>query len=358
LYDGDVTSIGIIGASGYTGAELLRLCARHPQLDVAFATGDSQAGNLVTDLYPALAAVYGDRRFDAYGAVLSDGRLDDVELVFLGLPHGASQALVPQLLKRVPFVIDLAADFRLKDPSLYPTWYHAEHAVPELLEQFAYGLPELFRPALLGAKAIAVPGCHVTAAALVLAPFVRAGLIEPTGIVVNTATGVSGAGRGPKANTQFCAVDEDIVAYGLLDHRHTPEIEQNLSFAADGTPLGTAAQVIFTPHLAPMNRGILATCHARPTGTLTTTDALAVLREAYADEPFVVVDERPPSTKATLGSNCVHVSARVDPRTGWFLGLSALDNLTKGASGGAIQCANLALGIDETTGLDRVGLYP
>jgi N-acetyl-gamma-glutamyl-phosphate reductase len=349
-----VTSIGIIGASGYTGAELLRLCARHPDFDVVLATGDSQAGNRITDLYPALAGAYGSRRYDTY----DPSRLDGLDLVFLGLPHGASQALVPELLQRVPHVVDLAADFRLKDPALYPIWYHAEHTAPALLAEFAYGLPELFRAPLVGAKAIAVPGCHVTAAALALAPFVRAGLVEPTGIVVNTATGVSGAGRGPKANTQFCAVDEDIVAYGLLDHRHTPEIEQNLSYGADGTALAVPAQVLFTPHLAPMNRGILATCHARPTRPFTTAEALEVLRDAYADEPFVVVDERPPSTKATLGSNCAHLSARVDPRTGWFLGLAALDNLTKGASGGAIQCANLALGLEETTGLDRVGLYP
>jgi N-acetyl-gamma-glutamyl-phosphate reductase len=187
----------------------------------------------------------------------------------------------------------------------------------------------------------------VTTAALALAPLVRAGAIEPTGVVVDTITGVSGAGRAPKPSSHFCTVDEDLNAYGLLTHRHTPEIEQ-----------ATGAQVLFTPHLAPLSRGLLATCYARPTPSAASPDPLGVLRRFYADEPFVVVSERSPSTKATLGANTVHLTARFDERTGWIMVLSALDNLVKGAAGQAVQCANLALDLPETAGLAAVGVYP
>ena len=335
--------IGIVGASGYAGAELLRLCAGHPDLEVAWATGDTQAGTPVASLYPNLAAAYGDLTFAAYEPSAADG----LDAVLLALPHGASQSLVPDLRKRAGAVLDLAADFRLRDAALYPQWYGEEHAAPELLPEFVYGLPELFRDEVVGADAVAVPGCYPTAAALALAPLVRAGLVDTSGIVVDAASGVSGAGRPAKAHTTFCAVDEDFSAYGLLDHRHTPEIEQTLG-----------ATVLFTPHLAPMNRGILATCYARPTGDIGGVDPLEVLREAYRGEPFVVVGEAPPSTKATLGSNCAHLTARADPRTGWIVSLCAIDNLVKGAAGQALQCTNLVLGLDETAGLPRTGLLP
>jgi N-acetyl-gamma-glutamyl-phosphate reductase len=342
-----MTSVGIIGASGFIGAELLRLAATHPQLDVRYATGDSQAGTRAADVYPALAAAYPSLAFEKYDADACTG----LDLVFLALPHGASQAIVPELDGRVGAVIDLAADFRLQDPALYPQWYGEEHAHPELLDGFAYGLPELFRDDLRGATRIAAPGCYVTASVLALAPLLRAGVVEPTGIVVDAASGVSGAGRGLKQSTAFATVDENMVAYGLLDHRHTPEIEQGLTRVA-----GRDVQVLFTPHLAPMNRGILATCYARPTGPVTTSGLLDLLRETWADEPFVVVTDEPPGTKATLGANTVHVTARADTRTGWVVVIAALDNLVKGAAGQAIQCANLALGLPETTGLPLVGM--
>ncbi|QGG95204.1 N-acetyl-gamma-glutamyl-phosphate reductase [Actinomarinicola tropica] len=338
-----MTRIGIIGASGFTGAELLRLLAAHPELEVAFATGDTQAGTPIAALYPSLAAAYGDVRFAAWDPSLLDG----VDLVFLGLPHGASQGIVPSLVDAGVRIVDLAADFRLTDPDAYPRWYGEAHTAPELLGQFAYGLPELFRDQIVGADKVAVPGCYPTATTLALAPFTRAGLVETSGIVVDAASGVSGAGRPPKPNTTFCTVDEDFTAYGLLDHRHTAEMDQVLG-----------ATVLFTPHLAPMNRGILATCYARPTGSLTTDDALDVLRSHYADEPFVVVTDAAPSTKATLGSNTAHLTARVDERTGWLVVLSAIDNLVKGASGQAVQCANIITGRDEALGLPIVALYP
>jgi len=337
--------VAILGASGYTGAELLRLCAGHPDFEVAYATADTHAGTRAADLYPSVAGAYPSLTFERYDPAAAR-RMD---LVFCALPHGESQHIVPELKSQVGPIVDLAADFRLHDPALYPVWYGEAHHHPELLAEAAFGIPELFRDDLGGAALIAAAGCYVTAAALGLAPFVRSGAIETQGVIVDAASGVSGAGRGLKPTTQFGTVNEDFVAYGLLDHRHTPEIEQ-----------ATGAQVLFTPHLAPMTRGILATCYARPAAgrPLTTSAALDVLRETYASEPFVVVSETSPSTKATLGSNCAHLSARVDPRTGWLVVLAALDNLVKGASGQAVQCANLALGLLETTGLPLVGVYP
>jgi N-acetyl-gamma-glutamyl-phosphate reductase len=340
----DVAKVGVLGGSGYGGVELLRLLASHPEMEVAFAGAESNAGVAVADLAPSLAAVYGDLVFEP----TDPDALDGFDLVFCALPHGASSRIVPALDGKVGHVIDLAADFRLKDPALYPTWYGDEHPCPERLAGAAFGIPELFREPLHGASLVAAAGCYVTAAALALAPLVRAGFVEATGVVVDAASGVSGAGRAPKPSYHFCAVDEDMTAYGLLDHRHTPEIEQ-----------ATGAQVIFTPHLAPMNRGILATCYSRPVdASATTADVMALLATFYADEPFVIVSERSPSTKATQGSNTCHLTARVDPRTGWVLVISALDNLVKGAAGQAIQCANLALGLDEGLGLPLVGVHP
>ncbi|HXX88929.1 MAG TPA: N-acetyl-gamma-glutamyl-phosphate reductase [Acidimicrobiales bacterium] len=337
--------VGVVGASGYAGAELLRLCAGHPDLDVVVAGADSQAGEAVGSLYPSLAGAYPSLAF----AKVGPDELHGLDVVFLALPHGESATLVPALLGRVGAVVDLSADFRLRDPAAYRDWYGLDHPCPELLADFAYGLPELFGGALAGATRIAAPGCYPTAAALALAPLVRDGVVEPEGVVVDAASGVSGAGRKLAAHTQFNAVDEDFVAYGLLTHRHTPEIEQ-----------ATGARVLFTPHLAPMNRGILATCYARPAaGTTTSTDdLLGVLRDAYATAPFVVVREDPPSTKATLGSNAAHVTARFDERTGWVLALCAIDNLGKGAAGQAVQCVNLALGLPEDRGLSVTGVYP
>jgi len=339
-----MASIGIIGASGYTGAELLRLCAGHPELDVAFATGDSQAGTEVAELYPSLAGAYPHRRFESFHA----GLLDGVDGVFLGLPHGASQAVMGEVLASGAKVVDLGADFRLPDAATYEQWYGEAHTRPDLLDRFAYGLPELYREQIVASGAVANPGCYPTAASLALAPLVRAGLVQAEGIVVNAVSGVSGAGRPPKPTTTFCAVDEDVTAYGLLAHRHTAEMDMNLG-----------ATVLFTPHLVPMNRGILATCTARPAvPDLGTEAVLEAMARAYAGEPFVVVSERPPSTKATLGSNAVHLTARHDARTGTVLAIGAIDNLGKGASGAAVQNMNLLLGLDESAGLTCAGLYP
>jgi len=340
-----VVRVGVVGASGYAGAELLRLCHSHPDLDVAWATGDTQAGTLVGGLYPSLAAAYPGLAFETFDPAM----VGAVDLVFLALPHGASQRLMPTLLDAGLKVVDLGADFRLRDPATYERWYGEAHVAPELLDRFAYGLPELNRDSIAKVDAVASAGCYPTAAALALAPLTAAGVIETTGIVVDAASGVSGAGRALKHGTHFGTANEDFTAYGLLDHRHTPEMEQSVG-----------ATLLFTPHLAPMTRGILATCYARPAvGTAPSTESiLEILAGAYAGEPFVVVSPASPSTKATWGSNAAHLSARFDERTGWIVVLAALDNLVKGASGQAVQCANLLLGLDETAGLSSIGVYP
>ena len=330
----------ILGASGYVGAELLRLCAGHPEFRPARLFGDSQAGSSLASVFPHLAPAYSGMDIERFESEALNG----IDLVFAALPHGHSQRIAPEVIGRdIPFV-DLGADFRLRNPAEYARWYHEPHQAPELLDRFVYGIPELNRAALRTTRAVAAAGCYPTAAILALKPLIEAGLIDAASIVVDAASGVTGAGRALKDETHFCTVDESFGAYGLLNHRHTAEMEASLG-----------ATILFTPHLAPMNRGILATCYGAATGA---GDPLEVLKAAYADEPFVHVSDRPPSTKWALGSNIVHVTARRDERTGRILAISALDNLVKGAAGQMIQCANLMLGLEETAGLARIGLYP
>jgi len=337
--------VGIVGASGFTGAELLRLIAAHPEFELVYATGDSQAGTHAAELYPGLAGAYPDLVYERFEFT----RAADADVVFLGLPHEASLRLAPDLVGAVRCVVDLSAAYRLNDAAQYPTYYGFEHDQPELLAEAVYGLPELHRAELVGARLIATPGCYVTTATLAVRPLVEAGLIETTGVIVDAASGVTGAGRQDKYAYSFTTIDENLFAYGLLDHRHTPEMEQEIG-----------AQVLFTPHLAPINRGILATCYARPAAgvTVTTESLLELLRQRWAGEPFMVVTDGSPSTKATFGSNAVHVTARYDARTNTVIAIAALDNLAKGASGGAVQAANVALGLLETAGLTSVAVAP
>jgi N-acetyl-gamma-glutamyl-phosphate reductase len=326
------------------GAELMRLCAGHPDIDVVVAQSESSAGEPVGALYPGLAGAYDGLAYSG----TDPAQLEGLDAAFLALGAGEAQKLVPQLRDSVPHVIDLSADFRLRDEEAYPEWYGFRHEAPELLAEAVYGLPELNRPALRGAALVAAPGCYVTAASLALAPLAVEGAIETAGVVVNAASGVTGAGRRLSDSTHFAAVNEGMSAYGLVSHRHTPEIEQV-----------TGCQVLFTPHLAPMSRGILATCYARATDMVTSTDAvLDVLREAYTGERFVRVVDESPSTRSTLGSNCCHITARFDPRTGYVIVISALDNLVKGGAGQALQAANLALDLPEELGLPAAAVVP
>ena len=330
--------VAILGASGFVGAELLRLCAGHPALRPAKLFGDSQAGQRLAAVHPHLALAYPELTVETFAPEALEG----IGLVFAALPHGHSQRVAPEIIRRdIPFV-DLGADFRLDDAADYERWYREPHAAPDLLARFVYGIPEINRARIAASRTVAAAGCYPTSAILALKPLID--LIEPGTLVVDAASGVSGAGKALKEETHFNTVDENLTAYGLLTHRHTAEMEMVLGDT-----------LLFTPHLAPINRGILATCHGKAKGPC---DPLAALAEAYADEPFVHVSERPPSTKWTLGSNAVHLTARYDERTGRILAIAALDNLVKGAAGQMIQCANLMLGLEETAGLPLVGVWP
>jgi N-acetyl-gamma-glutamyl-phosphate reductase len=329
----------ILGASGYVGGELLRLLSAHPQFVAARLFGDSKAGLPLASVHPHLAAAYPDALIERFEADFSG-----IDLIFAALPHGQSQKIASTILDLgVPFV-DLGADFRLNDAATYEEWYGHPHQAPDLLGSFVYGIPELNRDCIGKSKAVAAAGCYATAAILALKPLVDAGLIKSGRIIVDAASGVSGAGRETKESTSFCTVDGSLSAYGLLNHRHTAEMEMAL-----GGP------VLFTPHLAPTTRGILATCYADANAPC---DPLEALSTAYADEPFVQVTNGPPATKWVSGSNGAQVTARYDERTGRVLALSAIDNLGKGAAGQMIQCANLMVGLEETAGLTAIGVYP
>ena len=338
----------VVGGSGYTGAELLRILAGHPEIDVVHTTASANAGTPVGELFPSLAGAYPGLVFEPFAPAALDG----FDVVFCALPHGESQQELPALIDHVGHIVDLGADFRLPADQ-YATWYGQPHRAPHALGRFAYGLPELFRGDLGPNVHVAAPGCYPTTAALALAPLVARGLVEPSGIVVDAMSGVSGRGRALSAPSLFSEANENVAAYGLLTHRHTGEIEHALTRVANDD-----VQVLFTPHLVPMTRGILATCHARPVGSADTAALLDVYRDHYADEPFVRVIDEPPSTKALLGSNGCHVTVRRDGRTGSILAIGALDNLVKGASGQAIQALNRVLDLPETTGLATIGIVP
>jgi N-acetyl-gamma-glutamyl-phosphate reductase len=332
--------ISILGASGYVGGELMRLIAAHPALEVATAFGASSAGQPVAALHPHLALAFPAMTFAAWDPALLAGS----DLILAALPHGETQRLADELLAPGVPLVDLGADFRLGSAADYARWYGEPHARPDLLGSFAYGLPEFYRDKIAGSNRVAAPGCYPTAANLALRPLIEAGAIETKGIIVDAASGVSGAGRGANAGTHFCAVDGNFRAYGLLNHRHTAEME-----------MVSGAEVLFTPHIVPASRGILATCYARASGA---ADPLAILREAYAGEAFVHVGATSPESKWASGSNAAFLSARYDERTGMVVALAAIDNLGKGAAGQMIQCANLMLGLDEGAGLSTMGVYP
>ena len=330
----------ILGASGFVGRELLRLIDAHPSLVAGPLVGASDAGKTVAEIHPNLALAYPDAAIVAWDAAI----LGDVDLVFAALPHGKSQELAPAILEAgVPFV-DLGADFRLSSAEDYARWYHEPHGAPDLLDRFVYGIPELHRDAIASSKAVAAGGCYATAAILTLKPLIDAGLVAPGSIAVNGMSGVSGAGKAPSEKTHFDTVHGSLAAYGLLNHRHTGEMEMALGH-----------ELLFTPHLVPIDRGILVTCTAEAAGA---GDPLEAMKAAYADEPFVHVSDHPPATKAVLGTNAVHMTARRCDRTGRILALGVIDNLGKGAAGQMIQCANIMLGLDETAGLSTAGVHP
>ncbi|MGZ4596071.1 MAG: N-acetyl-gamma-glutamyl-phosphate reductase [Actinomycetes bacterium] len=341
------TTVAVAGASGYAGGELLRLVLGHPQLQLGPVAAGSQAGAPVTSVHPQLVPLAGTTFVATDPATLAQA-----DLVFLALPHGQSAALVAELPDDLP-VVDLGADFRLADAAAWQTYYSGSHA-----GCWPYGLPELpeARARLAGAHRIANPGCYATAVAVALAPLLRGGLVEPGDVVVVAASGTSGAGRAATANLLGSEVMGSLRAYKTGGvHQHTPEMEQSLAAAA-----GTAVTLSFTPVLAPMPRGILATSTARLAGGVSAQDLQEALHAAYDAEPFVHVlpEGSWPATAATAGSNAVHLQVAADHHSGRAVVVSALDNLVKGAAGQAVQNANLALGFDETAGLTAVGVAP
>jgi N-acetyl-gamma-glutamyl-phosphate reductase len=337
----------VVGASGYAGLELLRILAGHPDIEVTIATAQRAAGTSVAASVPSMATAYPALQFTE----LDVAALAEVDIVYLALPHGASQAIVPTL--RNPYVIDLAADFRLTAEE-HLEWYGAHHTAPALLDEFVCGLPELFGPDLAGATRVAAPGCYPTAVTLALAPLVAAGTIATDGIVANALSGVSGRGRSLSQGSLFSEVNDSAHAYGLASHRHTPEMERMLAAHS-----ASEVRVLFTPHLVPMTRGIVATCTAPLAEPGLTSTELAAQAEAfYADAPFVTVTGEPAPTKAVLGTNHALVTYRVDARTNTAIAVGVIDNLVKGTSGQAVQATNRMLGFPETTGLDQIAMWP
>jgi N-acetyl-gamma-glutamyl-phosphate reductase len=341
--------VGVLGASGFTGGELVRLLLGHPEVELAYLGGRESAGRTLGDVHPHLSATEaGDRRI---GPV---EEADELDVAFLALPHGESSALAPGLLERGTRVIDLAGDFRLP-AAAYPEWYGFEHPAPEWLEKAVYGLTERRRDQIRPAHLVANPGCFPTPVALGLAPLLEAELLEPSPILVDGKTGLSGAGRSSGDSASHAATEESVRPYRFPAHQHTPEMERELSSAA-----GVGVEVSFVPHLVPAVRGVLTTSFARAAAGATTEALVAALAEAHAAEPFVRVLEpgAMADTKRVRGSNVVELQAAVDPRTGVAVVIGALDNLVKGAAGQAIQNLNLMIGSEETNALPVVGVYP
>jgi N-acetyl-gamma-glutamyl-phosphate reductase len=328
-------SIAIIGASGYTGAELIRLLLSHPHARIAALTGDSQAGKPIGDIYPHL-------RFTA------------IDIAFCCLPHGTTQAVIAGLPGHVR-VIDLSADFRLADPAAYATWYGHAHQAVELQKEAVYGLTEIMREQVQKARLVANPGCYPTSAALPLIPLLKARAIEASPIIIDAKSGVTGAGRSAKQASLYTEINDGISVYGIASHRHAPEIEQSLSRVA-GQPM----VVTFTPHLIPMNRGILSTIYVRLSGAHTAQDLRAILAKAYAGEPFVHVlpEGAMPSTHQVRGTNNCVIGVFADRVKGQAIVVSAIDNLVKGASGQAVQNMNVMYGFAEDAGLQLTAVFP
>jgi len=351
-------SVAVLGASGTTGGELVRLLLGHPNAEIALLGANESAGRTLGELHPHLAgSAAGDMRLEPFGAGGGAGvgaLAGRAEVAFLALPHGASAHLAPALLEEGVRVVDLAGDFRLP-AGAYPEWYGFEHPSPAWLDKAVYGLPELFGRQVAGASLVANPGCYPTPVALGLAPLLAAGLIEPGAIFVDGKTGLSGAGKSLTEATSHNATEESVRPYRFPRHQHTPEMERALELAT-----GLATGVSFVPHLVPSVRGVLVTCYATAAGGATTESLTECLAAAYAEAPFVRV--LPPGgmvdTKRTRGANVVELQAAADPRTGTAIVAGALDNLVKGAAGQAIQNFNLMAGLDERAGLPATAVYP
>jgi N-acetyl-gamma-glutamyl-phosphate reductase len=342
--------VAIVGASGYTGVELIRLLLNHPRVEITCVTSRQHAGTPITAVFPSLLERI-PLRFDP---VDTDLIVRQADFIFTALPHQAAMAIIPDLLAAGKRVVDLSADYRLRDPAVYEAWYQP-HTSPELLEEAVYGLPELFRDGVRKARLVANPGCYPTSVALALAPLLEQDLIDPDSLIIDSKSGTSGAGRSAKVGSLYCEVNEGFKAYGVASHRHTPEIEQTL-----GRLAGREVQVSFTPHLLPVSRGILSTCYAALRGTHSTAELLEIFQQRYGQEPFVRIHPAGdlPNILHVRGSNCCNLGLVSDSRTGRVIVVSAIDNLLKGAAGQAVQNMNLMLDWEETCGLHDLPLFP
>lgn len=346
--------VAVAGASGYMGAELLRLLSVHPKVQLTAVTSERLSGERLDRVFPHLRG-FSDLVFEELKA---ERLSDEADLVFLALPHMESQQAVPVLRRLGRKAVDLSADYRLRDASLYTPWYKAPHVDAAGLREAVYGLPELHRKEIVGAALVASPGCYAMGAVLAVAPLLKSGLGRVEGIVIDGKSGVTGAGaQGRKVEPMylFTEANENVQAYGIGTHRHTPEIEQELSLAA-----GRAVVVSFTPHLLPLNRGLYTTASVPLAKSATTAELVGIYKEFYAGEPFVrVLDEgQRPTTRSVVGSNFCDVTVVADPRTGRAVCLSALDNLGKGGAANGVQNLNIMMGWDERTGLEAPPVYP
>jgi N-acetyl-gamma-glutamyl-phosphate reductase len=339
----------VLGASGYTGADMIRLAALHPGITLTALIAKGHAGQSLAQVFPHLASL------DLPKLVTPDEvDWDKVDVVFCGLPHGTAHGEIGKLAKRVK-VIDMSADFRLRDPKLYAEWYANEHSAPALIGEAVYGLTEHYRDKIKAARIVACPGCYPTAVLLALLPLVKTKLIETSDIIIDAKSGVSGAGRSLKQNILFSEAGEGLSPYGIGNHRHVPEIEQELGVAA-----GAPVTVNFTPHLVPMSRGELCTSYVRLAGKASVRDLRQALITAYADSPFVRIAEESaiPATQHVRGSNFCHIGVFADRIEGRAIVISAIDNLVKGSAGQALQNFNVMYGFAETTGLEQLPLFP
>ena len=343
--------VGIIGATGYAGGELVRILSGHKDAEIKWYGSRSYIDRKYADVYRNM--------FQIVDAVCMDDNMEElasqVDVIFTATPQGLCASLVNEEILSKTKIIDLSADFRLKDVKVYEEWYKIEHKAPRFLEEAVYGLCEVNRESVRNARLVANPGCYTTCSILTAYPLAKEGLIDMSTLIIDAKSGTSGAGRGAKVPNLFCEVNENIKAYGVASHRHTPEIEEQLGYAA-----GEQVTLSFTPHLVPMNRGILATEYAKLTKDVSWEDVKAVYDKYYGDEKFIRVLDKDvcPETKWVEGSNYVDIGFKIDERTGRIIMMGAIDNLVKGAAGQAVQNMNLAFGLPEDEGLDLVPMFP
>ncbi|MDY0190468.1 MAG: N-acetyl-gamma-glutamyl-phosphate reductase [Desulfuromonas sp.] len=345
-----MVKVAVVGASGYAGLELLRLLVRHPRVEITSITSRQYVDEEIATVFPSLSNI-----IDLQCTEVDVDKVAAVaDMVFTALPHKAAMDVIPGLLQRGCKVIDLSADYRLHDVAVYQQWYQP-HSSPELLTEAVYGLPELFHDKIAGSRLIANPGCYPTSVALALAPLLKHQVVDHRTLIIDSKSGASGAGRSAKTASLFCEVNEGFKAYGVASHRHTPEIEQTLSEL-----VGEPVVVNFTPHLLPVNRGILSTCYANLTNAIDFASVKALFDSFYADQPFIRImpGGQLPNVAYIRGSNYADIGFVVDDRTQRIIVVSAIDNLVKGAAGQAVQNMNIVLGYPETMGLDIVPLFP